>query len=107
MNTQDFIPPANDPRVISFCESICSGQKPFLVHIRPRPGCALRNCFANVEKTIRSSGGSLVYGWDISQVPRVYLEAVFHAAWQKPGGGLECVSPREIEQPMFLFLKDV
>ncbi len=108
MNVLDLVPSPNDPKVISFCESICSSQKPFLVPILPRDGCAKRQCFQNVEETVRALGGSLVYGWDISQVPRVYLvEAVFHAVWQKPNGSLECCTARDVEQPKFLFLKDV
>ncbi len=107
MNVLNVIPSPNDPKVLSFCESICPGQKPFLVPIVPRYGCAKRGCFGNVEETVRLSGGGLVYGWEVSQVPKVYLEAVFHAVWQKPQGGLECCTPREVPQPKLLFLRDV
>jgi hypothetical protein len=107
MNVQDLVPSASDPTVISFCESLCSGQKPLCVPVHPVAGFLPRMCFQNVAEKVQVSGGGVVYGWDISQVPKVYLEAQFHAIWQSPSGKLACVTPGDIPQPWILFLRDV
>lgn len=48
----------------------------------------------------------MVYGWEISQLPKVYLEARFHAVWQPPTGEIVCLTPDESGHVEILFLRD-
>jgi hypothetical protein len=107
MRLEDLVSPANDKRVISFCASICPDVKPFVVPVRKRDGCLLARCFPNVEQVIGSSGGSLIQGWDISHIPKIHLEATWHAVWKSPHGEIVDVTPQESGQPVILFLPDV
>ena len=106
MHLEDLVPSPNDPKVLSFCESICPGQRPFCVPVRPEPGSSPLMCFPNVEQKVRISGGSLVHGWEISQMPKIYLEARFHAVWRSPAGQFVCMTEEELGQPRILFLRD-
>jgi hypothetical protein len=104
---EDLIPSKDDPRVIAFCESICPGQIPFLVSVAECDGVSLARCFQNVQAMIQRSGGQIVYGWDISQIPKIHFEATFHAVWKSPHGEFVDVSPQESGQKQILFLPDV
>jgi hypothetical protein len=107
MLIEDLIPPADDKQLLSFCASICPDVRPFLVPVRPQDGCLIARCFPNVEQMIRSSAGSLIQGWDISHIPKIHLEATWHAVWKSPHGDIVDVTPQESGQSVILFLPDV
>jgi hypothetical protein len=106
MTHEDLIPSKDDQRVIAFCESICPGQIPFLVSVTKCDGVSLARCFQNVQAMIQRSGGQIVYGWDISKIPKIHFEATFHAIWKSPHGEFVDVSPQESGQSHILFLPD-
>ena len=106
MRRSDSLPSIDDQRVIRFCESIYPGMKPFYVPVQPEPGFWPLQCFSNVSKKIEMSDGEAVRGREISQLPRVYLEARFHAVWRSPSGRYVDVTPEEARQSRVLFLPD-
>jgi hypothetical protein len=100
------VPSKEDKTVLQFCERISPGRKPVYVPVQPESGFWPLQCFPNVAKKVEMSGGESVRGWEISQVPKVYLEARFHAVWLSPTGRYVDVTPEESGQQRVLFLPD-
>jgi hypothetical protein len=48
----------------------------------------------------------MIYGWGIHQVPKIHLEAQFHAVWQSPTGAFVDITEEEIGMTRILFLRD-
>lgn len=106
MTLEDLEPSRDDPRVLSLCDSICPGVRPFFVPVRPDSQSELFQCFPNVERKVRVAGGAMIYGWGISQVPKIHIEAQFHAVWQSPAGDFVDVTPEALGLSRTLFLRD-
>ncbi len=112
MDLEHFAPPKDDERVLSFCEIICPGEKPCHVAVIPDKDSVMLRCFQNVAAKVARDGGSLILGWDISWMPKIYLEAQFHAVWESPSGGFFDVTPPAVPpqlappQSRILFLID-
>mgnify|MGYP000967549545 CR=1 FL=1 len=66
----------------------------------------LSNCFVNVQNTVDSQGGFIVYGWAIFELPKLLLEAQFHAIWRTPEGELVDVTKTDDKAQTTLFLAD-
>lgn len=58
------------------------------------PSGPLGHCYWNVDKLVRSNGGSAEYGWLILYWPGLYVEALHHAVWRTPGGALVDVTEK-------------
>lgn len=101
-----FPPELIDENVLEFCHRLSPGQSPSWVPVRPDSATNLLQCFPNVEKRISERGGEIVYGWEISEIVQIHLEARFHAVWRSPEGNLIDVTPEEFSQPRILFLID-
>jgi hypothetical protein len=109
MNDEDLLPSKVDAKVLEFCRCICPDGPPFYVPARPEPGFEPWQCFPNVAKKVEMAGGKVVYGWEISRVPKVHLEAMFHAIWQAPTRKHVDVTPswpESIVRVHILFLPD-
>jgi hypothetical protein len=108
----DLVPSKDDKRVLSFCESICPGQRPFYVPMIPDDDAQPLQCFPNVEARVARDGGALVYGWELTWNPKIYLEAQFHAVWKSRDGHFRDVTPPALPAPLaelysrLLFLPD-
>jgi hypothetical protein len=103
---EDLLPSKDDRRVISFCESICPGVRPFYVSVRAESASVMLQCFPNVETKVNASGGLIIYGWNITQVPKIHVEAQFHAIWQSPEGEFVDITPDDAGLSRILFLRD-
>jgi hypothetical protein len=101
-----IVPKISDKKMLSFCETICPDEKPFHVLVHPEPESIGLQCFQNVQKKVKKSGGYVVYGWDICQLPKIHLEATFHAIWQSNDGRFVDVTPEAYGQTQILFLRD-
>jgi hypothetical protein len=99
-------PSKTDKNVLAFSEKISPGHKPFYVYVLPESDFEPLQCFPNVAEKVRREGGRLVHGWEISEEPKVHLEAQFHAVWQSPNGSFLDVTPQIIPQSPILFLID-
>lgn len=91
-----------------FCDSISPGQTPFYVPYEPMAGEPPKECFSIVPKKIAAEGGEHVIGWGIHIAEHIWLEAEFHAIWQRPDGSLVDITPREGDNGLtdVLFLPD-
>ena len=99
-------PNLDDPVVKSFCESVCQGAALRYVQYVPVPEAPLRECFRVVNHCVSAHGGRAVLGWNIVELPGIWLEAEFHAVWQRPDNALLDVSPREFPLARYLFVED-
>ena len=93
-------------KVRRFCEQLAPSQIPVYIPVRPEAQAVELECYGNVLEKVRTSGGECVYGWEISEVPQIFLEAQFHAVWRSPDGELVDVTPPQIEAQRVLFLPD-
>jgi hypothetical protein len=91
--------------VEDFCRSIAP-DTPVYVPIHPEPNAQIGECFFNVQEKVAASGGDIVYGWNIWEWPRVYIEAEHHAVWRSPDGDLIDVTPQPDGEGRILFLPD-
>lgn len=105
MRLDNLLPEKDDPKVLEFCHTLSEGM-PLYVPLRPDADFKPVQCFLNVDAKIRRSGGTIVYGWEISQIPRIHLEARTHAVWRSSAGDLLDMTPEEFGQPRILFLLD-
>ncbi|WP_164609188.1 hypothetical protein [Pseudotabrizicola algicola] len=51
-------------------------------------------CYQNVWRFIDELGGDIQYGWQFTQLPGKFIEAMHHAVWISPGGALVDVTDR-------------
>ncbi len=96
------------PYVISFARQIVRADAVDLFYVPHRPisGASLNDCFAVVAAHIASNGGKAVLGWALWERPNVYIEAELHTVWQAPSGEYVDISPRPVQIPRILFLRD-
>jgi hypothetical protein len=87
-------------------ERIAPGQVPVYVDVVPLPGEAANECFGLVDQCVEERGGEAVIGWSLWEFPTLFVEAEFHAVWQKPDGALVDVAPKPSATARVLFLPD-
>ncbi len=100
------VPSKDDKKVLAFCKRLSPNHQPFYVPVRPEEGFEPLMCFPNVTEKVKRAGGSIVYGWEISQRPKIHLEAQFHSVWKSPSGEFVDVTPQLMPQSPILFLID-
>lgn len=55
----------------------------------------INECYENVRRKVNECGGKIVYGWKLTCVYGLYLEAEFHSVWRKPSGGMVDITTPE------------
>jgi hypothetical protein len=90
----------------SLIEEIVPGGLAILVPVQPRPRAIQDECFGNVAASVAENGGSVEHGWSLWELPRVLIEAEFHAVWRTTAGDLIDVSPSMSGESHILFLPD-
>ena len=106
MRLENLLPSKDDARVLEFCGRISCDGPPFYVPVLPEPGFWAIQCLTNVPRKVEMAGGEVVRGWEVSQVPKMFLEARFHAVWKTPAGDFVDVTPEEFGMSRVLFLPD-
>ena len=104
MNT--ITPMLDDAHVLAFCDSVVPASCVYVAQCFPLLGEPFNECFSIVPKQIAAHGGNQLTGWAIWEVPGVYIEAEFHAVWQRPDGQIVDISPRPFYFPSIIFLPD-
>ena len=66
----------------------------------------LGDCFADVERKVKSDGGSVQHGWTVWESPGTLIEGEFHAVWRSPDGTLLDVTPKADGERRILFIPD-
>lgn len=100
------VPDPRVARVAQFCATVVAGGSPQLVECRPLVGKPANECFGIVEEHVAANGGRQVTGWAIWEFPGVFIEAEFHAVWQRPDGQLVDLTPRSLHSPAIVFVQD-
>ncbi len=85
---------------------VAPGETPLYVSVLPEPGALPNECFQNTEVKAQRDAGSVVYGWQLWEWPRVLIEAEFHAVWRSPDGRLIDITPRPNGEERILFVTD-
>lgn len=92
--------------VSKFAEEVGTGTSPSFVLLKPEKVYIVSDCFGNVKKHVAKFGGAIRHGWAIWEIPKIFLEAEFHAIWESPLGELIDVTPRDDGEVRVLFLPD-
>jgi hypothetical protein len=88
------------------CRQIDPSTEPVYIRVQPELWCEMNQCFDNAARYEREHGGCVQYGWLIWEMPRLLVEAEFHAAWLSPDGSLIDVTPKVDGESQVLFLPD-
>jgi hypothetical protein len=105
MILQDTTPGSITPAIREFCHRLDPSREPHFVPVRPVPG-ASGNPFALLKDHASRHGGTVQYGWTITEQPGWYLEAEFHGVWVAPTGELVDIAGRADGRTAILFLPD-
>ena len=80
--------------LLAFCNELVAGGRPVsLVRVAPVEARPV-DSFEMVERRIAEQGGSACYGWVLWELPKLYFEAEFYAAWRDPQGHIHDITPR-------------
>lgn len=89
-----------------FCATLDVSEGPRFLPVRPEPWSVPNDCHFNVAEKVRRSGGRSRHGWIIWEMPRVMLEAEFHAVWVSESGEMLDVTPKRDAERTILFQPD-
>ncbi|WP_461477593.1 hypothetical protein [Pararhodobacter aggregans] len=93
------------PAIVKLCAEINSSETPVFVPVKPDRGAIFSECFHNVSQKVEREGGSMLYGWNLWEWSRVFVEAEHHAVWVKDGELID-VTPKQNSERKILFLPD-
>lgn len=85
---------------------IKSDLAPVFINVDSLPNAEIDDCFKIVDDHIAIHGGVRKLGWALWELPGLYIEAEFHAVWEKPDGELLDITPKREETKTILFLRD-
>ncbi|MCF6174343.1 MAG: hypothetical protein L3J71_01110 [Victivallaceae bacterium] len=88
------------------CKRIHVDAKAFYITVIPKPDSKIHDCFAVVDRKIKSAGGAVRFGWVVWFLPGIMMEGEFHVIWQSPDGDLIDVSPNPLNVDTILFIPD-
>lgn len=95
----------NDADVKRLERLVGATHEPIFVDVRPEPWALVSECFPNVERKVRESGGRMIIGWQVWKSANL-IEAEFHAVWEDPDGELLDITPKEPPFERILFIED-
>ncbi len=93
------------PAIQNLCAEINANETPVFVPVKPDRDAILSECFHNVSQKVERDGGSMLYGWNLWEWSRVFVEAEHHAVWVKDGELID-VTPKHNGERKILFLPD-
>jgi hypothetical protein len=102
--TMTTTPPNINLHVLSLCTRLKSTEAPRYVDVQPRSDSGYSDCFNDVARHVEEHGGRRLCGWQIWEWPGVFVEAEFHAVWQRPDSTLTDVQRKPDGEVRILFL---
>jgi hypothetical protein len=99
-------PSAISTEIRALCSELVPNQEPEFIRVTPIPDADPLDCFVTVARYAEQHGGSVCYGWQIWEWPRVMVEAEFHAVWLDSDGRFHDITPKQIPVNRILFLPD-
>lgn len=88
--------------LLDFCREIAPDSTPVYLPVRPYRTAQPLECFDNVDRIVRLSGGEPIHGWLIWTWPGAFLEAEHHCVLRCNDGRLRDVTPQEEDRVLFL-----
>lgn len=88
------------------CDRLGLASKPEFIRVISRADSGDRDCFNDVLQQVSEQGGKIVYGWQFWEWPKVFVEAEFHAVWERPDGALIDVQHKPDGERAILFVRD-
>ncbi|TGL61173.1 SEC-C metal-binding domain-containing protein [Leptospira sarikeiensis] len=101
-----FVPDINFPPVKKLLSHMNFTGISYYVNSQPEPDANREDCFINVQNKINLVGGRRVIGWAIWILPKILIEAQFHAIWESPEGEKIDITPRKRYYEKILFFED-
>lgn len=93
-------------KIMELCGKAVPEVAPVYVSVDVQGWSLLSECFPNVQRMVRESGGRQVNGWAIWQWANVLVEAEAHAVWESLEGELVDITPHDRGESQILFLRD-
>lgn len=93
------------PAIEKLCAEINADEAPVFLPVKPDRDAILSECFHNVSQKIERDGGSMLYGWNLWEWSRVFVEAEHHAVWVKEDEIID-LTPKQNGERKVLFLPD-
>lgn len=85
-------PDPDDPKLKPLFSKL--GSHPAVtVPVQPMANASNGYCYWNVASLVSQYGGHIQFGWQITQVPRFFIQAIHHAVWRDNSGSL--IDPTE------------
>lgn len=88
------------------CRKLGDVDEPVFVEVDARSDSGLNDCFADVDRQVAESGGSVQHGWLIWLQPGILIEGEFHAVWRRQDGTLRDVTFKQDRERTVLFAPD-
>lgn len=96
-----------DLKIINLCNSIAKNVEPVYLNVEKENDALPMECTKNVFRKIKKDGGFIQYGWQIWEtLPKVLIEAEFHAVWVDSNGDMHDITPKDYGISSILFLPD-
>ena len=103
---KNHTPTIISPAVIRLKNHLNLNTEPIFVQLRVEPWAEEQSCFPNVDRMIRSMGGSAMNGWSVGIIPGVLIEGEFHCVWRSNSGELFDITPNNSGMKPTLLLPD-
>jgi hypothetical protein len=102
---EETTPPAITEPIKVFAAKLGS-EAPRYVPVANDPLGLYGWCSDGVLEKMKSAGGSIRFGWNIWEWPRVLLTGEFHAVWVDPAGELIDITPKPHGETRIVFVPD-
>jgi len=89
-----------------FSDRLVPGSSPVWVEFDQTNAGTVDECYDNVAEVVRTLGGAALLGWTIWEWPGVMLEAISHAVWENPEGGLLDPTPKSDGEQTTVFVPE-
>lgn len=92
------------PEILELCRRINPKETPRYIQVLPAKSASIGQCYFNVDHYQKANGGKVLFGWNIWECARVYVEAEHHAVWISDDDVVVDISPKVDAEEYILFL---
>lgn len=94
-----------DSDLIRLERKLKASHEPIFVDVVPEDWALLSECYPNVERKVKESGGRMVLGWQVWKT-RHLIEGEMHAVWESPEEELIDITPKDPSFSQIMFIED-
>ena len=99
---REITPMEITPLLVGLCYGLNPEAIPMYIDVISEPWARVNECFPNVQRKIKESGGSYVNGWLIWRWANIMIEAEAHSVWKSDNGKLVDVTPHQENKILFV-----